>query len=148
MTTTHSCIAEIITNGLAPAHPAETESAEARGHRAIEESWSLRRLLGRLLGRLGQRLRGTAVRDEAVALDAAIRRLSELSPHLLLDVGLDPATGRALGDDEVVLRVWPDPRAVEIPERVVAPEAPQPKAARPRILVLPDPILAAETRRA
>ncbi len=86
MTMTHSAIAQIFTHRLEMTEFHEEESSVERGRRAEMEAFSLTRLAARLLR--WQR----APADPQVELQAAVKRLSELSPHLLIDVGIDPAT--------------------------------------------------------
>lgn len=136
MSMTHFCIAHLFTSRLSMAETQETESSAERGQRALEEAWSLKRLGAALY----HRLRGETVRDPAAELDAAVLRLAQLSPHLLVDVGLDPETGVALGQGEDS-RVWRPVRAAA-PEPMVAPDTPSPvrKPTRLRlhVRVLPD----------
>jgi uncharacterized protein YjiS (DUF1127 family) len=131
MTMTHSAIAQIFTNRLAPAEFHEEESSVERGHRAEMEAWSLTRLAGRLM-------RWRRAPDPQADLQATVRRLSELSPHLLIDVGINPATGE-IAEDGVAL-VSPRPiRSVEqLPELVAMPTpAARPSRLRLQIKVLP-----------
>lgn len=145
MSTTHSCVAEIFTQRLSPVEEHGEESAAERGRRALEESWSLRRLAARLF----RRLRGQSVQDPSAELEAAVMRLSELSPHLLVDVGIDPETGAMLAEGAMPVR---RPVRVAAPLPLVEPEAAAPvrKPARLRlhIRVLPDAPDTAEPLRA
>jgi uncharacterized protein YjiS (DUF1127 family) len=141
MSTTHSCIAQLFTSQLTPAEHHEEESSMDRGRRAQLEAWSLRRLASNLV----RRLRGVPVRDEQAELELAVRRLSELSPHLLLDLGIDPETGEML--DEAESHVLRRPVRSSATEPVMAPPAePVRKPARLRlhIRILPEPGHAAE----
>lgn len=113
MSTTHSCIAHFVTSHLEPAAHCEEESSVERGHRAEIAAWSLTRLASNLI----RRLRGETVGDEGAAYEVAVMRLSELSPHLLIDVGIDPATGH-VAEDGVTLVL---PRPVRVEEPAVLP---------------------------
>lgn len=129
MSMTHGCVAQLFTDRFQPAVHLDAESSMERGRRAQIEAWSLKRLVGRLI----LRLRGQVKRDDAAELAAAVKRLSELSPHLLMDVGIDPATGQ-VADENVVLTL-PRPVRAEVPAPVVqaAPVA-RPRRA-PRLLL-------------
>jgi hypothetical protein len=128
MSTTHNCIAEIFTQHLSPVACHDAESSVDRGHRAEAEAWSLRRLSARLI----HRLQGIPMSRTTAELDVAVLRLSELSPHLLIDVGIDPATGEAI-DEAAGYGVKRPVRVAELQhpvEDVVS--TPVRKTARPR----------------
>lgn len=138
MSTTHSCVAQLFTSQFLPAEHHDEESSMERGRRAQIEAWSLKRLAMNLV----RRMRGGAVHDEQAELEAAVRRLSELSPHLLIDVGVDPETGAILDDaeDYVVRRSL---LRAQAPQSMVepAPEpARKPAQLRLHIRILPDAI--------
>ncbi len=127
MSTTHSCIAQIFTAQFEPTTHQDEESSIERGRRAQLEAWSLKRLATRLV----RRMRGEP--DGQAALDAAIMRLADLSPHLLVDVGVDPLTG-LVAEEGVVLTTARPMRAQEpAPEIQTAPMA-APRRAVPRRL--------------
>lgn len=138
MSMTHSCVAQIFTARLEPAEHHEEESSMEIGHRAQMEAWSLKRLASRLLGRMT----GKVHRSEAAELEAAVVRLAELSPHLLVDVGIDPETGLVAEEDRVLKLPRPvraeEPAPVALPEPAVQPR----RAARPRVQI-PVPVPAA-----
>lgn len=131
MSMTHSAIAQIFTDRLAPAEFHEEENSVDRGHRLEMEAMSLKRLMGRLAWWRQDK----AAVDPQAELQAAVKRLSELSPHLLVDVGIDPATGEFA--PEGVTLATPRPVRSAKPEPVAAPaSAPRPAVgARRRVHV-------------
>lgn len=140
MIMSHSSIAQIFTNRLGPAEFHDEESSVERGRRAEMEAFSLVRLTGRLL----RWRRGAAAIDPQVELQVAIKRLTELSPHLLIDVGIDPATGQ-IAEDGVVLVAARPIRSVELVPEAVAMPTPVALASRPsrlrlQIKVLPEAV--------
>ncbi len=149
MSTTHSCVAELFTSQFLPVEHHDEESSMERGRRAQIEAWSLKRLATNLV----RRMRGMPARDEQAELEAAVRRLSELSPHLLVDVGVDLETGTVLNDTEghVVRR---SQLRAQAPQSVVEPvqdpvQDPARRAARLRlhIRILPDAVEPAQPLR-
>lgn len=138
MSTTHTCIAEIFTRQLSPVEHQDAESSVERGHRAEAEAWSLRRLATRL----ARRLLGHPQRDAMAELDAAVQRLAELSPHLLVDVGIDPETGVMI--DETAGIVVKRPVRVAQPEQpapvAVPVAAPKPARLRLQVRILPETV--------
>ena len=137
MIMSHSAIAQFFTNRLEPAEFHEEESSVERGRRAEMEAYSLARLAGRLL----QWRRAPAAVTPEAELQAAVARLSELSPHLLIDVGIDPVTGEIAGEGVVLVAARPI-RSVELaPEAVALPnattQASRPSRLRLQIKVLP-----------
>ncbi|MDP3194637.1 hypothetical protein [Tabrizicola sp.] len=125
MTMTHSAIAQIFTHRLEPAEFHEEESSVERGRRAEMEAFSLTRLAGRML-----RWRwAPAAMDPQVELQAAVKRLSELSPHLLIDVGIDPATGEVAEDGVALISSRPI-RSVDLEREAVALPTPAVRADR------------------
>lgn len=126
MAATHSCIAALITSQLEAAAFQEEESSMERGRRAQLEAWSLKRLLANAVARL----RRQPVRDEAAELQAAVIRLAELSPHLLIDVGINPETGAIAGEDEALVLRRPQRVVEPIAAAVPAPAAPPRRAVR------------------
>ena len=143
MATTHSCIAALITSQLEAAAFQEEESSMERGRRAQLEAWSLKRLLANAVARL----RRQPVRDEAAELQAAVIRLAELSPHLLIDVGINPETGAIAGEDEALVLRRPQRVVDPIAAAVPAPAAPPRRAVRrqPQVRIHRDRAAAAAT---
>jgi hypothetical protein len=141
MSMTHGTIAALFTSRLEPARFVEEENSVDRGHRIEMEAWSLSRMAARLV----RWPRMTAKADPEAELQAAVKRLAELSPHLLIDVGIDPETG-AVAEEGVALvaarpirTVAPLPVPVEMPGVVAA----RPSRLRLQIRVLsPDADLA------
>lgn len=138
MSMTHAAIAQIFTHRLEPAELREEESSVERGRRAEMEAWSLSRLAGRLLWWH----RAHAQMDPQAELQAAVRRLSELSPHLLIDVGIDPATGE-IAEDGVALVAARPIRSAEVAQEPVTVPAPIARASRPSRLRLQIKVLPA-----
>lgn len=132
MTMTHSAIAEIFTSRLEPLEHPEEESSVERGRRAEMEAWSLTRLAARLVQRWH---RAPVQQDPQTQLQAAVRRLSELSPHLLIDVGIDPQTG-LIAEDGVALVSARPIRRVEPEPAPILVAAPQARSSRPSRLRL------------
>ena len=97
------------------------------------EAFSLTRLAARLLR--WQR----APADPQVELQAAVKRLSELSPHLLIDVGIDPATGEIAEDGQALVLARPVHKAAPVPQEADAPEpvTVRPSRLRLKIRVMP-----------
>lgn len=138
MIMSHSAIAQLFTNRLAPAEYHDEENSVERGRRAEMEAFSLARLAGRLL----HWRRAATAMDPQAELQAAVKRLSELSPHLLIDVGIDPATGEIAG--EGVALIAPRPiRSVELAPETVALPNPTAPASRPSRLRLQIQVLPA-----
>ena len=133
MTMTHSAIAQIFTHRLEMTEFHEEESSVERGRRAEMEAFSLTRLAARLLR--WQR----APADPQGELPAAVKRLSELSPHLLIDVGIDPATGEIAEDGQALVLARPVHQAAPVPQEAVAPEpvTVRPSRLRLKIRVMP-----------
>ena len=134
MTMTHSAIAQIFTHRLEMTEFHEEESSVERGRRAELEAFSLTRLAARLLR--WQR----APADPQVELQAAVKRLSELSPHLLIDVGIDPATGEIAEDGQALVLARPVHQAAPVSQPVATPEAAttvRPTRVRLKIRVMP-----------
>lgn len=138
MTMTHSAIAQIFTNRLGPAEFQQEESSVERGRRAEMEAFSLARMAGRLL----RWRRAPAAMDPQVELQAAVKRLSELSPHLLIDVGIDPATGEIAEEGVALVAARPIRSAELVPEAVAMPN-PTARASRPSRLRLQIKVLPA-----
>jgi drug/metabolite transporter, DME family len=129
MSMTHSCVAQMFTDRFQPAQHHDEESSVEIGRRAEIEAWSLKRVVGRLVRRM------RAAPDAQVELDAAVRRLAELSPHLLIDVGVDPETGRIAEEGKVLVLARP----VQVAEEAAPVALPkvQPVVARAPRLRLP-----------
>lgn len=123
MSVTHSVIAQVFTDRLGPEEFHEEENSVDRGHRAEMEAMSLKRLVGRLAWWRGAK----AGFDAQGELEAAVKRLSELSPHLLVDVGIDPATGEIAPEGVTLVT----PRPVRSVAQVQEPEAAPAPAVRP-----------------
>ena len=137
MIMSHSAIAQLFTNRLEPAEFHEEESSVERGRRAEMEAFSLVRLAGRLL----PWRRHPAAMDPQAELQAAVKRLSELSPHLLIDVGIDPATGEIAGEGVALVSARPIRSAEPAPEALALPNptapASRPSRLRLQIKILP-----------
>lgn len=117
MSMTHSTIAQIFTDRLGPAEFHEEENSVERGHRMEMEAMSLTRLLGRL----AWWRRTAAAASPEQEFQAAVKRLSELSPHLLVDVGIDPATGEIAPEGVTLVTPRPARSVEQVPEPVAAP---------------------------
>lgn len=139
MSMTHSAIAQIFTDRLGPEEFHEEENSVDRGHRIEMEAMSLTRILGRL----AWWRRDTAAADPQAELQAAVKRLAELSPHLLIDVGIDPATGRVAEDGVALVLARPVQSVEQLPQ-VVADPAPAVRPARPMRLRLQVTVLPAD----
>ena len=138
MPTNHSCIADLFTSHLMPSEKAEdTESSMAQARAAELKAQSLTRLFGNLMRRMIGR---APVLTQEQEFTSAVRRLHELSPHLLADIGIDPSNG-ALFDLELIptplvtpvqqpasVAAEPKPMRVRGPARPAQDFAPQPGA--------------------
>lgn len=142
MSMTHAAIAQIFTHRLEPAELREEESSVERGRRAEMEAWSLSRLAGRLLWWHRAHAQMDPQAELQAELQAAVRRLSELSPHLLIDVGIDPATGE-IAEDGVALVAARPIRSAEVAQEPVTVPAPIARASRPSRLRLQIKVLPA-----
>ena len=127
MSVTHSVIAQMFTDRLGPTESHDDENSVDRGHRLEMEAMSLTRLLRRL----AWWRHDTAAAASQAELESAIKRLAELSPHLLIDVGVDPATGQVAEDGVVLVLARPIQSVEQAPEPVAVP-VPAVRPARPK----------------
>lgn len=110
--------ATLIVSALSPAKPPDDESSMGRARQAQARSWSLRHLLAR---RGAAERRRDLVERETESLQMSLKRLAETSPHLLIDIGVDPDTGRMLADSlPPLLPHMPDQKQVLDPRPAAA----------------------------
>ncbi len=100
----HVVIAEILVNRLTPDYQEPVERGPGL----------LRRALSRIAARLSYCLSfGMAAEErQAQSLDAQLERLAKISPHLLVDIGMDPVTMEHLDPEALPMIARPRPESI------------------------------------
>lgn len=101
MFATHSTVTNLVTGHLLPTvTAADSDSTAARGEKARMAAWSTKRLVENFLLRLVGK---PPILTQEQHLYAALKRLEELSPHLLDDIGIGPQSGTLTDEDAKVV---------------------------------------------
>lgn len=100
----HVVIAEILVDRLTPDYREPVERGPGLLRRTL--SWMVARLS------YGLSFGMAAEERQAQTLDAQLERLAEISPHLLVDIGIDPVTMEHLDPEALPLIARPRPDSV------------------------------------